>query len=116
MAKRKSEAESKVERLTWFLLVIIFAVLSIAEDNLTGTQDIIPNWVVPISGAVVLLGSGVYQYSRKWRVSPVTWIIGVILLMFGLINLYVDQSLDLTGLSLLSFAAVILFGLLTGET
>jgi hypothetical protein len=28
----------------------------------------------------------------------------------------VDPTLDLTGLSLLAFAAVILFGLLTGET
>lgn len=114
--KRKTQAEAKVERVTWFLLVLIFAILSITEENLTVGQQVVPNWLVPIAGAVILLGSGFYQYTRRWRVSPLTWIIGSILLLFGLINLYVDPTLDLTGLSLLAFAAVILFGLLTGET
>ena len=68
----------------------------------------VPNWVVPLSGAVVLLGSGTW--------SPITWIVGSILLIFGLVNVLVDPTLDLTGFSLLAFAAVILFGLLTGET
>lgn len=113
---RKSKAEAKTERITWFLLVLIFAILTIVEDNLAQNSTVIPNWLVPISGAVVLLGSGVYQSSRQWRVSPVTWIVGAVLLIFGLVNVYVDRTLDLTGLSLMSFAAVILFGLLTGET
>lgn len=106
----------KVERITWFLLVLIFALISVAEDNLGVPESAIPNAFVPMSGAIILLGSGIYQYGRRWRVSPVTWIVGAILLIFGLLNLLVDPALDLSGLSLLSFAAVILFGLLTGET
>lgn len=116
-APRKSADEAKAERITWFLLVLIFGILSVIQDNLLITQAVvIPNWIVPMSGALVLIGSGMYQYNNHWRVSPVTWMAGMILLIFGLINLLVDQTLDLTGLSLLAFAAVILFGLLTGET
>lgn len=113
-SRRKSQDEIKTEQITWFLLVLIFALLSITGDNLPANT--IPNWLVPFSGAVVLLGSGIYQYTRNWRVSPITWIIGSVLLMFGLVNLLVDPTLNLTGFSLLAFAAVILFGLLTGET
>jgi uncharacterized membrane protein len=111
---RKSKAEEKIERVTWFLLVLIFAGINIARDNLGITTT--PNWLIPMAGAIVLLSSGIYQYSKRWRVSPITWLTGTVLLMFGLINLLVDPTLDLTGLSLLAFAAVILFGLLTGET
>jgi len=113
--RRKSEAEQKVERITWFLLVLIFAALSIFQDNITNAQTI-PNWVVPLSGSIVLLSSGMYQFTKNWRVSPITWIVGSVLLIFGMVNLLVDPTLDLTGFSLLAFAAVILFGLLTGET
>jgi hypothetical protein len=113
-SNRKSKAEEKVERITWFLLVLIFAAISIARDNLA--LEAIPNWFIPTAGAIVLLGSGMYQYSKNWRVSPITWLTGTILLMFALVNILVEPALNLTGLSLLAFAAVILFGLLTGET
>ncbi|MFZ4813582.1 MAG: hypothetical protein ACOYL5_03525 [Phototrophicaceae bacterium] len=113
---RKGRGEERAERITWFALVLIFALLSVAEDNFGLNSSVLPNWLVPLSGATVLLGSGFYQYSRHWRVSPVTWIAGSLLLVFGLVNVLVEPTLDLTGLSLLSFAAVILFGLLTGET
>lgn len=113
-APRKSAAEMKVERITWFLLVLIFALISIAQDNLAVVN--IPKYLVPTTGAIVLLGSGMYQFTKHWRVSPITWIVGTILMMFSMVNILVDPTLDLTGLSLLSFAAVILFGLLTGET
>ncbi len=111
---RKSKAEQKAERVTWFMLVLIFALISIAQDNLN--IGALPNWLVPLSGAIVLLGSGIYQFNNNWTVSPITWLTGTVLLMFGLVNILVDPTLDLTGLSLLAFAAVILFGLLTGET
>jgi hypothetical protein len=110
MANGKSNSEAKVERITWFLLVLIFALINLAPE------DTFPNAIVPFGGALVLLGSGIYQYSRRWRVSPVTWIAGSILLVFGLYNLYVNQNYNFLGLSLVTFALVILFGLLTGET
>lgn len=108
--KRKSDAEARVERFTWFLLVAIFAALTMLP---VGT---IPNAFVPFSGAVVLLGSGTYQYTKRWKVSPITWIAGSIMLVFGLYNLFLDSSRDLLGLSLVMFAVVIGFGVLTGET
>jgi hypothetical protein len=110
VAKRKSENEARAERFTWFLLVLIFAVISIAPE------DSIPLWTVPVSGALILLGSGVYQYARRWRVSPITWIAGTLMLILALINIYVDPNQDFFGFALLTFAAVIGFGVLTGET
>lgn len=107
---RKSQAEESVERTTWFLLVLIFALLYIfPEDN-------VPKWIIPVSGAFVLLGSGVYQYSRRWRVSPVTWIGGTIMLVLAMVNLYIDPEQDFFGFALLTFAVVIGAGVITGET
>ena len=64
---RKSYAEAQVERMTWALLVGVFAVLYLLPEGAT-----VHNWIPPLAGAVILLGSGFYQYSRGWRVAPVT--------------------------------------------
>ena len=110
MASRKSEAEAKAERVTWFLLVLIFALLNIFPNVA------LPNWAVPLAGSIILLGSGVYQYTNKWRVSPMTWIAGSLMLFFVLMNLYFQMNYNFLGPSLLIFAFVIGFGILTGET
>jgi hypothetical protein len=108
--KRKSEQEARVERVTWFLLVLIFALLSIVpEENL-------PDPFVPLSGAIILLGSGIYQYTHRWHVSPVTWIAGMLMLFLTILNIYVGVEENFLGFSLLVFAGVIGFGVLTGET
>lgn len=107
---RKSKAEESVERTTWFLLVLIFAILYIfPEEN-------VPKWIIPVSGAVVLLGSGVYQFSRRWHVSPITWIAGTIMMVLAMVNLYVSPEQDFFGFALLIFAIVIGAGVITGET
>jgi hypothetical protein len=110
-ARRKSDDEARVERITWFLLVMMFGVLYLFPE----TADL-PNWIIPVLGAVILLGSGLYQYSRHWRVSPVTWIAGAIMFVIGLYGLYVNPNQNLLSFSLLTFAAVIGVGVLTGET
>ena len=111
-SRGKSSGEERIERLTWFFLVMVIALIHIIrEGGMT-----LPNWVVPFSGCVVLLGSGMYQYSRRWRVSPTTWLAGALLAALALINLYVSPNSSFLGLSLIVFAAVILVGLLTGET
>ena len=110
--RSKSGGEERIERLTWFFLVLVIALIHIIrEGGMT-----LPNWVIPFSGCVVLLGSGMYQYSRRWRVSPTTWLAGALLAALALINLYVSPTSSFLGLSLIVFAAVILIGLLTGET
>src|SRR5690554_5519935 len=104
----KGEAEARVERLTWFFLVIVFAFAQLLET--------VPPVTVPLAGAGILIGSGLYQYSRRWHVSPVTWLAGALMAALAYVNLQINPTRDFTGLALLVFAGVILFGLLTGET
>lgn len=111
MATRKTEAEVKVERITWFLLVAVIALLNIFPDAP------VPKWAAPLAGAVVLLGSGAYQYFQRWRVSPTTWIAGTALLGLAVMAWYLPNfAFNYTGIMLLIFAGVILMGVITGET
>jgi Na+/melibiose symporter-like transporter len=107
----KREREARIERTTWFLLVLVFAVIYFIPETTR-----LPNWVVPAAGAVILLGSGAVQYSRRMRVSPITWIGGAVMLFMALLALYFGFDADLLGFSLVVFALVIGFGVLTGET
>jgi hypothetical protein len=107
----KSPREARVERLTWALLVAVFALLQFVPDTMS-----IPNWLVPLSGAVILLGSGLYQYAHRWRVSPITWVAGMLLLFFTYYNFQVNPNANFLGPSLIVFAGVILIGVITGET
>lgn len=108
----KSYGEARIERITWVLLVLVIALIQILQQG--GMS--LPNFFVPFSGAVVLFASGGYQYSRRWRVSPFTWLGGALLTILALINLYVSPGSNFLGLSLIVFAAIIIFGLITGET
>jgi uncharacterized membrane protein YhaH (DUF805 family) len=109
---RKSLAEERTERLTWFLLVLIFAIMNVLLEG--GVN--LPNWFVPLSGGVVLIGSGIYQYARRWRVSPTTWLAGALLAGLAIVNLEFSPNRSFLGISLIVFAGVILIGLVTGET
>lgn len=110
--RNKSYAEERIERLTWFFLVLAIAGVQIVQQG----GMAVPNWTIPFVGCVVLFSSGMYQYSRRWRVSPTTWIAGALLAGLALINLYISPTSSFLGISLVVFAAVILVGLLTGET
>lgn len=107
---RKTHAEARIERVTWALMVAIFGLIYIVPS-----EDI-PNALVPFAGAVILIGAGLYQYGRRWRVSPTTWIAGTIMLLLAMYNLTLDSSANFFGVTLLIFAAVIAIGVLTGET
>jgi hypothetical protein len=108
----KSDAEARAERLTWFFLVLIFALLQL----LTQYGFTIQNWIVPLGGGIILISSGLYQYLRRWRVSPVTWLAGALLIVLAFISIFGYSQRSFLGESLVIFAAVILIGLLTGET
>jgi hypothetical protein len=99
-----------VERLTWAFLVAVLAIPLIL-DNVA-----IPSGFVVLAGAAILLGSGFYQYFHRWKVSPITWVAGALMLFLSLFNMFQDVNRDFTGWALIIFAAVILFGLVTGET
>ncbi|MBK9124341.1 MAG: hypothetical protein IPM16_14645 [Chloroflexi bacterium] len=108
--RRKSQAEARVEHITWALLVVVFAILSLLPDGLD-----LPNWVAPLAGAIILFGSGIYQYTRRWRVSPIVWVGGALMAATVFYGLQINPERDLIGFSLLVFAAVIAFGVFTGE-
>jgi Na+/melibiose symporter-like transporter len=110
-SRRKSDDEARIERFTWFLLVMIFGVIYLFPES---TE--LPNWLVPVAGSMILLGSGIYQYTRRWHVSPITWIAGSIMFVLGLYGLYVDPNQNMLSFSMFTFAAVIGIGVLTGET
>ncbi len=111
---RKSYAEIRVEHITWALMVGVFAVLYLSRD--TEFAASIPAWFAPVAGALILLGSGFYQYANRWRVSPATWVGGSLMLVAAYYSLYISPGRDVNGFALLVFAAVIGFGVLTGET
>ena len=110
---RKSYAEARIERLTWALLVLIFAVIYLLSDSMLAS---LPNWMIPLSGAVILIGSGLFQYSRRWRVSPITWIAGVIMLFFAFIGFYLLPQRQFIVETLIVTLIVIVVGTFTGET
>lgn len=110
-SRRKSDAEARAERLTWALLVLVFAILQLLPDT---TQ--VPTYLVPLAGAAILLGSGIHQYSRRWPVSPITWLGGAFMAFFAYYSIQIDRSRSFIGESLLVFFAVIVFGVITGET
>lgn len=109
-SRRKSQAEARVEHITWALLVVVFAILSLLPDGLD-----LPNWAAPFAGAIILFGSGIYQYTRRWRVSPIVWVGGALMAATVFYGVQINPERDLIGFSLLVFAAVIAFGVFTGE-
>lgn len=110
--RKKSAAEARVERVTWGLMVLIFAVLYLFEDIAAA----VPNWAIPVAGAIILLGSGVFQFTRRWRVSPITWIGGVVLLVLAMIAIYTNTTRTFILESLLVTVIVIVIGTFGGET
>ncbi|MCC6801795.1 MAG: hypothetical protein IT319_02835 [Anaerolineae bacterium] len=110
-SRRKSEEEARAERVTWALLVLVFAVIQLLPET-----TVIPTWVVPLAGAAILLGSAIHQYSRRWPVSPITWIAGAIMAVLAYYSIQIDRTRPFTGEALLVFFVVIIFGVITGET
>ncbi|MGB1286988.1 MAG: hypothetical protein ACPG7F_10675 [Aggregatilineales bacterium] len=115
---RKTGREARAERLTWFAMVLVFFVFSF-DENIT-----FPDYIPPFAIALILLVSGVYQYSRKWRVSPFTWIIFVLMLFTGGFAVYAERYtipvllsfFDPILAALLATVIVIGLGIVTNES
>jgi hypothetical protein len=106
----KSRAEARAERITWALMVGVFAAYMLLP---AGT---LPTYFTPVAGAIVLLGSGLFQYSRRWRVSPFTWLGGILMAVLAFYNLQIDPGRDFIGVAFLIFAGVIALGVVLDET
>ncbi len=71
--------------------------------------------VIALIGGGIFLAAAVFQWQRRWRVNPMTWIGGGVMLIAGILGL---QGNGLPGgifLPLGVFALIIVASLLTGE-
>ena len=67
--------ETSIELITAGLLALTFVLFLIG---------IFHESVAMLLGGIILLGSAVYQTSKGWHVSLVTWILGLILFLGGI--------------------------------
>ncbi len=105
--RERRQSERTVELVSFGLIIVLFAITLLYPG-------INPSTIALVGGAI-LLGSAVFQWQRRWRVNPVTWIGGVIMLVAGFLGLQ-GQPMPLgIFLPLLVFGAVIVASFLTGE-
>lgn len=110
---RKTDREARVERMSWFAMVMVFILLSF-DENLT-----IPSFLIPFTIAGILLTSGIYQYlQRGWRVSPINWIVAALLIAFALFSITatIVFPVDLVLISLVGTVVVIGWGVISNES
>ena len=104
--ERKRE-ERQVELASFGALIAMFMISLIVHLN--------PATIATIGGGI-LVGAAIFQWQRRWRVNPVTWIGGAIMLIGGIFAL--QQHTDVPGGILFPmgiFALVIIASAVTGE-
>src|SRR4051812_2762970 len=107
--RRERRNEERRTELVTFVLIIVLFVFFIAFPGK------IPVAWVTLLGGVILTGSAIYQNQRRWRVNPMTWVGGAIMLLAGIFAL---NGYPLPGgifLPIGIFAAVIILSFMTGE-
>ena len=75
MTPNTDSRETTIELITASLLIAIIVLYLLG---------VVAEGIAMLLGGVTLLGSGVYQTSRGWHVSLITWIFGIILTLGGL--------------------------------
>lgn len=75
MREHVNLGEAKAETITAAFIVVLLAAFF-----LTNLSDAL---IMTLAG-LVLLGSGVYQTTRGWHVSLITWLLGIVLTLGGL--------------------------------
>ncbi|MFZ4814478.1 MAG: hypothetical protein ACOYL5_08085 [Phototrophicaceae bacterium] len=94
-------AETRVELFTIALLMAVLAVFLFGN---------IANSLAMLAAGLVLLGSGVYQTTRGWHVSLITWILGIVFSLSGLgLRLYLvgTMNIDFVALTLIGLAVYV---------
>ena len=111
MARTKTSKEARVERITWFALVMIFVPLNFGQWLHT-----IPAYFFPAAVGVILIVSGTYQYSQGWRVAPIVWIIAALMIAYAGYAWYIKPLIDPILIGLIGVVAVIGLGVITNES
>lgn len=104
---KKSGHEARVERTTWFALVITF--LGSYHLNLPGAFTC-------FAIALIMLVSGVYQYRKGWRVGPLMLILVGFSSLLGVYGVFFNPFLDLSLAALAIVITVIAVGVVTKDS
>lgn len=108
---RKTGKEARAERITWFVMILVFLPMSFPNIQM------LEGYITCLILAVILLVSGVYQKSKRWQVSPLTWVIMTVLFLAAGADWYFDQTvIDLNLVGLVATFIVIALGVITNES
>jgi len=112
MARAKSQQEAKVERLTWYALVVVLVVMLYFDRSLNA-----PPFVAPLVIAVIIIISSAYQqFAKHYRPSLISWSVAIALLVLGIYEIYYDLTfVDLRLAAIAAVVIVISFGVITNE-
>jgi len=105
--RERRREERQVELASFGALIAVFMISLIVHLSAATIATI---------GGGILVGAAVFQWQRRWRVNPVTWIGGAIMLIGGIFGL--QQHTDVPGGILFPmgiFALVIIASAVTGE-
>src|SRR5512141_436994 len=75
--RRERRMEERRTELATFAALILLCVVALLYPNAIQAK-----WLAIIGGAI-LVGSAIYQWQRRWRVNPTTWIGGGLMLIVG---------------------------------
>ncbi len=105
--RERRQEERTVELVSFGLIIVLFAITLLYPGINTAT--------IALIGGAVLLASAVFQWQRRWRVNPMTWIGGAVMLIVGLLALQGYPMPLGIFLPMLVFGAVIIASFLSGE-
>jgi hypothetical protein len=106
--RSRRSSERQVELFSFLAIVVLFLL-----QLFSGAA--FPTMTILLLGSLVLLGSAFYQSSRGWRVNPMTWIGGTLMLVFAVLAMQGNAIPLGTLLPLAIFGAVLVASFLTGE-
>jgi hypothetical protein len=105
--RERRREERSVEMVSFGLIIVLFAVTLLYPNISPATVSFI--------GGGILTGAAVFQWQRRWRVNPMTWIGGIVLLIAGVLGLQGREVPYGMLLPLAIFGLVILASFVTGE-
>jgi intracellular septation protein A len=105
--RERRQEERTVEMVSFGAIIVLFVITLLYP---------IPAATISLIGGGVLVGAAVYQWQRRWRVNPITWIGGAVMLFAGLWGIQGGRGVPGNMfLPMGIFALVIIASFLTGE-